>query len=99
MTSAPMSAMIWVQYGPITIAVRSTTRTPASGPALAMPHPAGHLEAVAQMVGVAVGHDGKHQWRVGIPDGIQLFGHLLDRPRRAVHARCFGDNCSRHPAG
>ena len=32
MTSAPMSAMIWVQYGPITIAVRSTTRTPASGP-------------------------------------------------------------------
>ena len=32
MTSAPMSAMICVQYGPITIAVRSTTRTPASGP-------------------------------------------------------------------
>ena len=31
-TSAPMSAMIWVQYGPITIAVRSTTRTPAIGP-------------------------------------------------------------------
>ena len=31
-TSAPMSAMIWVQYGPITIAVRSTTGTPASGP-------------------------------------------------------------------
>ena len=27
-----MSAMICVQYGPITIAVRSTTRTPASGP-------------------------------------------------------------------
>src|SRR6267142_5746564 len=31
-TSAPMSAMTWVQYGPMTIAVRSTTRRPASGP-------------------------------------------------------------------
>src|SRR5512139_1318485 len=35
-TSAPMSAMIWVQYGPITIAVRSTTRTPDSGPLCSM---------------------------------------------------------------
>ncbi len=31
-TSAPMSPRIWVASGPSTLTVRSTTRTPASGP-------------------------------------------------------------------
>ena len=59
-TSAPMSAMIWVQYGPITMAVRSTTRTPDSGP-LGMMRLLGlrHREAVPDVVAVAVGHHGK----------------------------------------
>src|SRR6476660_9546468 len=59
-TSAPMSAMIWVQYGPITIAVRSTTRTPTSGPWLATDGSLSrHAEAVPDVVAVAVGHHGK----------------------------------------
>src|SRR5690606_26033814 len=33
MMSAPMSPRIWVQTGPSTLMVRSTTRTPARGPA------------------------------------------------------------------
>src|SRR2546422_983918 len=103
--------MICVQYGPITIAVRSTTRTPASGPARLVglelsapatlppvplgpiaqlsPSPlrgwgcphlrrlhvrhrrrAGHLEAVADVVSMTVGYDGKHQGRRRVADGI-----------------------------
>src|SRR3990170_2820970 len=55
-TSAPMSAMICVQYGPITIAVRSTTHTPRNGPALDMlGSSGGHREAVADVIAVAVG--------------------------------------------
>src|SRR6478609_12058583 len=59
-TSAPMSAMICVQYGPITIAVRSTTRTPLRGPWLTTDRSLGcHAEAVADVIAVAVGHHGK----------------------------------------
>src|ERR1700760_1186932 len=81
-TSAPMSAMICVQYGPITIAVRSTTRTPDSGPpcpsGLDLPtlatlgsfpvRPVAHREAVTEVLEVAVGYDRKHQGRVEVSD-------------------------------
>ncbi len=59
MTSAPMSAMICVQYGPITIAVRSITRTPASGPLAMVGLLGGHAEAVPDVVVVAVRQDRK----------------------------------------
>src|SRR6185369_17949550 len=90
MTSAPMSAMIWVQYGPITIAVRSTTRTPASGPGLSMSHSTrsaprgrvltGHPEAVSDVLGVRVRYYREDQWVGHIADGIKMLGHLLDGP-------------------
>ncbi len=63
-----MSAMICVQYGPITIAVRSITRTPASGPVLVglatecapIAWPVRQFEAVADVLAMTVGHDGKN---------------------------------------
>src|SRR5690348_419450 len=77
MTSAPMSAMICVQYGPITIAVRSTTRTPFSGPLDILRR---HLEAVADVVAVTVGNDGKDHRLCRIPDGGDVFADVCDRP-------------------
>src|ERR1700737_93129 len=128
MTSAPMSAMICVQYGPITIAVRSTTRTPDSGPKcpvglglpalttlgsfplssiaqlLIRPLPSlhrrwAHREAVTEVFDVTVGYDGKHQRRVHVPDRIQIFADLLDRPRWAKHAGRLGNDDSGHAPG
>src|SRR3954470_12105279 len=104
MTSAPMSAMIWVQYGPITMAVRSTTRTPLNGPVRStMLHSIcasrnGHPEAVADVVVVPVGHHREDDRLGHVPDGVDLLTHLLDRPRGAVHARRFGDGGAREPA-
>src|SRR6202022_62464 len=95
MTSAPMSAIICVQYGPITIAVTSTTSTPASGPLAT----AGHLEAVADVVRVTVGHHPEYQRGGRVPDGIHFFTDLLDGPCRPVDARRFGDYGPRNPAG
>src|SRR6185437_7624389 len=97
MTSAPMSAMIWVQYGPITIAVRSTTRTPFSGPELGML--CRPFEAVPNVVGVPIGHDRKHQWRIEFPDGVDLSSDFFDRPRVTLHTRAFDDGHPGHPAG
>src|ERR1700739_944602 len=118
--------MICVQYGPITIAVRSTTRTPVSGPlgpmAATRPPQAGgaprarltprlrsplrmvHLlggnrEAVPDVVAVAVRHDGKDDGARRIADRLDMFAYVLDRPRRPVHARRFGDDGPGHPAG
>src|SRR6478752_7292692 len=94
-TSAPMSAMICVQYGPITMAVRSTTRTPCSGPSAsdsAMDDPlSGHPEAVPDVVVVPVGNGGEHQRRGVVPDLVEVLADILDRPRRSVDARSFGD--------
>src|SRR6476660_4740871 len=106
-TSAPMSAMICVQYGPITIAVRSTTTTPASGP-LAIPLAIvcplevallGHREAVADVVAVAVGHDGKDDRCRRLSDGGDLFAHLGDRPRRPIYAGSLADDGPGHSTG
>src|SRR6185312_5990382 len=102
-TSAPMSAMICVQYGPITIAVRSMTTTPASGP-LAIVCPLevallGHREAVADVVAVAVGHDGKDDRCRRVADGGDLFAHLRDRPRRPIHAGSLRDDGPGHSTG
>ena len=59
-----MSAMICVQYGPITMAVRSTTSTPVNGPLGMMDLLAAvirsHREAVPDVVAVTVRDDGKH---------------------------------------
>src|SRR5271165_4250378 len=86
-TSAPMSAMIWVQYGPMTIEVRSTTRTPLSGPVPLLPMKcsflgcaSGHFEAVADVFVMAVGNNRKDQRPGGVTDRVDLFAHLLDRP-------------------
>src|ERR1700754_3147930 len=75
-TSAPMSAMICVQYGPITIAVRSTTSTPASGPLAT----AGHFEAVADVVRVTTWYRAEYQRGGGVPDGIHFCTDFLDGP-------------------
>src|SRR6478609_2738810 len=97
MTSAPMSAMIWVQYGPITIAVRSMTRTPLSGPwNSAM---GGHPERVANVVGMSVGHRREHQRCAVVPDRVNVGRDVLDGPRRLVDTRCLGDEGPRDPAG
>src|SRR5690625_2684606 len=106
-TSAPISAMIWVQYGPITIAVRSTIRTPASGPdrsvglvmLSSLPVSLRHREAVPDVFAVPVGHHRKHQRRTGIADSLQLLAHLLDRPRRLIHPGGFGDDGACHASG
>src|ERR1700737_1016263 len=95
MTSAPMSAMICVQYGPITIAVTSTTSTPASGPLAT----AGHFEAVADVVRVTVGHHPEYQRGGRVPDGILFLTDLLDGPCRPVDGRRFGDDGTRNPTG
>src|SRR5262245_23922194 len=94
-TSAPMSAMIWVQYGPITTAVRSTTRTPASGPLGILGR---HREAVADVVAVAVGHDGKDERLGVVTDCRHVLTDLFDRPRRPIYARGFRHRSGRHPA-
>src|SRR5690349_1747658 len=77
-TSAPMSAMICVQYGPITIAVRSTTDKPASGP-LDIAHR--HSEAVPDVVAVPIGHDGEDDGRRRVADCGDVVADLRDRPR------------------
>jgi len=67
--------MICVQYGPITIAVRSITRTPASGPALvrlAMKYASVaatvcEVEAVADVLGMTVGHHHHQHCTIDIP--------------------------------
>src|SRR6201988_5371119 len=78
-TSAPMSAMICVQYGPITIAVRSTTRTPVSGPLGMGRLLGGQREAVPDVVPVAVRHDGEDDGVRRIADRADVFAYLLDR--------------------
>src|ERR1700756_1832374 len=109
--------MICVQYGPITIAVRSTTRTPVSGPLgpmaatrcarltprlrspLRMVHLlGGNREAVPDVVAVAVRDDGKDDGARRIADRPDMFAYVLDRPRRPIHARRFGDDGPGHPA-
>src|ERR1700730_2063126 len=90
-----MSAMICVQYGPITIAVRSTTRTPISGPLATVCH----LEAVADVVGVTIRNSRKGHRRGRVTDGGKVLAYLLDRPRRAVHACSLGDERFGHPPG
>src|SRR5262245_37453684 len=98
-TSAPMSAMLCGQYGPITIAGRSTTITPDSGP-LDMNRPLfGHREAVADVVAVAVGHDGKDDRRRRVADRSDVFAHLCHRPRRPVHAGRLADDGPGYPTG
>src|ERR1700733_14393242 len=93
-----MSAMIWVQYGPITIAVRATTRTPASGPLDMMHRLSSHSEAVADVVAVPRRHDGEDH-RVGcVADGIAVFGHVLHSPRWPVHPGCLGNDGAGDPA-
>src|SRR5215207_11441344 len=97
-TSAPMSAMICVQYGPNTIAVRSTTRTPVSGP-LCMKRPLlGHREAVPDVVAMAVGNDGKDDGCIHFPDCRNVLPHFRDRPRRPIHAGSFRDDRLGHPS-
>src|SRR5690242_21619022 len=77
MTSAPMSAMIWVQYGPITIAVRSMTRSPAIGPVgLAIERflagrAVRQLEAVADVLVVSIRDDRKNEWRRDVSDRLR----------------------------
>src|SRR3954454_11096958 len=94
-TSAPISAMICVQYGPITIAVRSTTHTPASGP-LCMLHR--HSEAVPDVITVPVGHH-REDHRLGrVANRCDVFAHLRDRPRRPIHAGRLGNDGPGHPA-
>src|SRR6202051_2632845 len=90
-----MSAMICVQYGPITIAVRSTPHTPTSGPLATVCH----LEAVADVLDVTVRNDGKDHGRGRVTDGGKVLADLLDRPRRAVHARSLGDERFGPPGG
>src|SRR6516165_4285146 len=100
MTSAPTSAMICVQYGPITIAVRSMTRTPASGPVLsrlpmkcaAIAGTVCQFEAVADVLAMTIRHGRKNQRRLDVSDVIQTGADILDRPRRPAHARAFGDD-------
>src|SRR4051794_6268421 len=96
-----MSAMIWVQYGPITMAVRSTTNTPESGPlpivrtfegALL-----GHREAIPDVVAVAVGNDGEDNRCIRVPDCRDVLTHFGDGPRRPIHAGSFGDDGLGHP--
>src|SRR5215218_1469396 len=102
MTSAPMSAMICVQYGPITIAVRSTTRTPVNGP-LRMVRLLGrahsHREAVTDVIAVPVGHHGKNQRLRVVTDRVDVFADVFDRPRRPVHPRSFRHHRRCDPAG
>src|SRR4051812_15395444 len=94
-TSAPISAMICVQYGPITIAVRSTTHTPASGP-LGILHR--HSEAVPDVIAVTVGHHRENHRLGRVPDRCDVLAHLRDGPRRPIHARRLGDDGLGHPA-
>src|SRR6201999_2142594 len=102
-TSAPISAMICVQYGPITIAVRSITRTPANGPVgLAIQRflvvcAVSPLEAVVDVLVVSVGDARENEWRRHVSDLIQVAADILDRPRRPVHASALGDDRARHP--
>src|SRR5262245_42074650 len=92
-TSAPMSAIICVQYGPITIAVRSTTFTPANGPLDILDRPLlGHREAVADVLTVAVGNNGKDDGRRRVADRGDVFADLRDRPRRPIHTWGFDDD-------
>src|SRR5215207_1341944 len=86
MTSAPMSAMIWVQYGPITTAVRSSTRTPANGPSAMQNLLSRHREAVADVLVVPIRYDGEHDGFRPIADGFDVLAHRFDRPGRPVHA-------------
>src|ERR1700757_235782 len=79
-TSAPMSAMICVQYGPITIAVRSTTRTPVSGPLGMGRLLGGQREAVPDVVPVAVRHDGEDDGIRRVADRLNVLAHFVHRP-------------------
>src|ERR1700730_17290075 len=100
-----MSAMICVQYGPITMAVRSITRTPASGPVLAelamkCASIAGTLrefEAVADVLVMTVGYDRNNQRRLNVSNRIEMFADILDRPGWPIHAGAFSDDRARHP--
>src|SRR5688572_4307230 len=99
MTSAPMSAMIWVEYGPITIAVSSSTRTPSSGPLLATDGSLSrHAEAVPDVVAVAVGYYGEDDRHRRVADRCHVFADIGHGPRRPVHPWRFRDDCPCHPA-
>ena len=98
--------MICVQYGPITIAVRSITRTPASEsvPALSAMQctpivgSVRQFEAIADVLVVTVRQYRKNQRRLDISNRFEMFGDILDRPRWPTHAGAFGDDRPRHPA-
>src|ERR1700712_3428709 len=100
-TSAPMSAMICVQYGPITTAVRSTTRMPCSGPfgSLMLGSLRRDPEAVPDVVVVPIGDGREHQRSRVVADGVDMFADLFDRPRRPVHARGLRDEGAGESAG
>src|SRR4051794_32072203 len=93
-----MSAMIWVQYGPITIAVRSTTRTPSSGPLGMIHRLSSHSEAVADVVVVPCRHDGEDHRFGCVADSSAVFGHVLHSPRRPVHPGCLRNDRAGDPA-
>src|SRR5271163_4941140 len=100
-----MSAMICVQYGPITIAVRSITRTPASGPVLvglamecaSIAWPVCQFEAVPDVLVMTVRNDRKNPRRLNVSNRIEIFADFLDRPGWPMHAGPFGNDRSRHP--
>src|SRR6478736_2518640 len=96
MTSAPISAMIWVQYGPITIAVRSMTRTPLSGPCRSVM--GSQPEGVPDVIGMSVGHRREDQWRGVVADRVDIRRDVLDGPRRLVYPRRLGDEGPRDPS-
>src|ERR1700739_1316647 len=96
-----MSAMIWVQYGPITSAVRSTTLTPTSGPVPPLPMKRSrpcHREAKADVFIVAVWHNRKDYRISGVADRVHLLADLLNGPRWAINPRGFGDDHLGHSA-
>src|SRR5271166_7177807 len=88
------------------MAVRSITRTSASGPVrvgLAMEcasiaRPVRQLEAVADVLVMAVGYDRKNERRLYLSNRLQILADILNRPRRPAHARGLGDDHPRHPA-
>src|ERR1700722_575221 len=93
-----MSAMICVQYGPITIAVRSITRTPANGPLGMVGLMGGHAEAVPDVVVVPVRQDRKNQRRLDVSNRVEMPPPVVDCQGGTIPPGFCGDAPPGHPA-
>src|SRR5271156_2585278 len=78
---------------------RPAIHSRSSGKSVSLATPAGHLETVADMVGLAGRNDGRDEGRLRISDRRHLLGHLFDRPSLTVDPLRLGDEGSRDTAG